>query len=48
MGVGSGPGRIVLDGDLAPLPKGGIAPNFWPTPFVAKGLNGSMYHLAQR
>jgi len=36
--VGLGPGRIVLDGDPAPLPlKRGTAPTFWPMSIVAKG-----------
>ena len=34
--VGLGPGDIVLDGDPAPLPKKGHAPNFRPMSIVAK------------
>jgi len=34
--VGLGPGHIVLDGDPAPLPKKGHAPNFRPMSIVAK------------
>ena len=34
--VGLGPGHILLDGDPAPLPKRGGAPNFRPTPIVVK------------
>ena len=34
--VGLGPGHIVLDGDPAPLPQRGTAPNFWPISVVAK------------
>jgi len=36
MEVGLGPGHVVLDGDLAPLPKRGTAPNFWPITIVTK------------
>ena len=47
--VGLGPGHIVLDGDLAPLPqKYGTASNFRPMPIVAKRLNASGYHLLRR
>jgi len=35
MEVGLSPGDIVLDGDPAPYPKSGGAPNFWPTSIVA-------------
>ena len=34
--VGLSPGHIVLDGDTAPIPKGGRAPNFRPMSIVAK------------
>jgi len=48
--VGLGPGRIVLDGDPAPSPKGGVAPlpDFRPMCIVAKRLDGSRWHLAWR
>jgi len=49
--VGRGPGHFVLDGDPAPLPKGGRAPfpsNFRPMFIVAKGMDGSRWHLAWR
>jgi len=36
--VGLGPGHIVLDGDPAPPPKGGTAPNFRLMSVVAKRL----------
>ena len=47
--VGLGPGHIVLDGDLAPHPKRGTAPNFLPMFVVSRchlvwievGLGGS-------
>ena len=48
--VGLGPGHIVLDGDSASPPpeKGGTAlPSFGPC-IVAKRLDGSRCHLAQR
>ena len=49
MGVGLGPGHIVLDGDPAPPPKGGIAaPTFRPMSIVAKRLDGSRCHLVWR
>ena len=35
MEVGLGSGHIVLDGDPAPLPKRGTAPNFPPMSIVA-------------
>jgi len=45
MEAGLGPGHIVLNGDLVPLPqKGGTAPNFRPMSIVAKRLNTSGYH----
>ena len=37
--VGRSPGNIVLDGDPAPSPKRGTAPNFWPMSVVAKRLD---------
>ena len=49
--VGLGPGHIVLDGDLAPLPKKGAetpSPKFWPMSVVAKRLDGSRCHLVWR
>jgi len=47
--VGLGPGHIVLDGDLAPLPKEAEPfPNFWPISVVAKWLDGLRCHLAWR
>ena len=40
MEVSLGPGRIVIDGEPAPLPhKGDIAPNFRPIFIVAKRLD---------
>ena len=36
MQVGLGPGHIVLDGDPAPLPQRGTAPNFRPISVAAK------------
>jgi len=39
MGVGLGPGHIVLD--PSPLPQTGTAPNFRPISVVAKWLDGS-------
>jgi len=44
--VGLGPGHIVLDGDPAPFPQRGTAPNFRPMSVVAKRLDGSRCHLA--
>ena len=43
--VGLGPGHIVLDGNPAPLPQMGRAPNFQPISVVAKRLHGSRCHL---
>jgi len=37
--VGLSLGDIVLDGDPAPLPQRGTAPNFWPMSVVAKRLD---------
>jgi len=37
MRVGLGPGHIVLDGDQAPLPQRGTAPNFRPISVAANG-----------
>jgi len=48
MQVGLGPGHIVLDGDPAPLPQRGTAPNFRPIFVVAKWLDGSRCHLVGR
>ena len=49
MEVGLGPGHIVLDGDLVPLPKkGGTAPNFLPISVVAKLLDASRCHFVWR
>jgi len=46
--VGLSPGDFVLDGDPAPSPKWGGAPNFWPTSIVTKRLHGSQCHLVRR
>jgi len=49
--IGVGQSDTVLDGDQAPLPKGGaspVAPNFMPISIVAKWLDGSRWHLACR
>jgi len=49
MDVDLGPGRIVLDGDPAPLPeKGTETPNFRPIFIVAKRLDASRCHLVWR
>ena len=40
-----GPGHIALDGDPAPLPKRGTAPNFRSMHVVAKRLDGLRCHL---
>jgi len=48
MEVGLGPGDIVLDGDPAPIPKRGTAPNLWPMSVVAKRLDESKFHLVGR
>ena len=48
MQVGLGPGHIVLDGDPAPPPQGGTAPNFRPISVVAKWLDGLRCHLVWR
>ena len=46
MEVAVGPGHIVLDGNLAPVPKnGGRAPNFQPIFIVAKRLDASRCNL---
>jgi len=46
--VGLRPGDIVLDGDQAPFPKRGTAPQFLGTCLVAKRLYASGYHLVRR
>jgi len=46
--VGRNPGAFVLDGDPAPSPKGGGAPNFRPMSIAAKRLHGSRCHLVRR
>jgi len=43
--VGLGPGHIVLDGDPAPPPQRGTAPNVRPIPVAAKWMHGSRRHL---
>jgi len=43
-----GPGHIVLDGDPAPVPKRGTAPNFLPISVVAKRLDESRCHTVWR
>jgi len=48
MRVGLGPGNIVLDGDPAPLPQRGSAPNFRPITVVAQWLDGLKCHLVWR
>jgi len=48
MQVGLSPGHIMLDGDPAPLPQRGTAPNFLPISVVAKWLDGSRCHLVGR
>ena len=48
MQVGLCPDYIVLDGDSAPLPQSGTAPNFRPMFIVAKRLDGSKWYLARR
>jgi len=48
MKVGLVPSHTVLDGDPAPLPKRGTAPNFWPMCVVAKRLDGLRCHLVRR
>ena len=45
MQVGLGPGHIVLDGDPAPDPHWGTAPNFWPISVEAQYLGGLRCHL---
>ena len=40
--------HIVLDGDPAPPPRRGTAPNFRPISVVAKWLDGSRCHLVWR
>jgi len=50
MGVGLGPGDFVLDGNPASPPQKGAEPppNFRPMSIVAKRLDGSRWHLAER
>jgi len=48
MEVCLGPCHIALDGDPAPPPKMGTAPNFRPMSIVAKRLYGSRCHLVRR
>jgi len=49
MDVGLRPGDLVLDGDpVSPPKKGAEPPNFRPMFIVAKPLDGSRWHLAQR
>jgi len=50
MEVGLGSGDFVFNGDPAPPEKKGTAPppNFWPMSIVAKGLDGSKWHLVRR
>ena len=43
--MGLGPGNIVLDDNLPPLPKGTQLPNSRPISVVAKWLDGSKCHL---
>jgi len=43
--VGLSPGNIVLDGDPAPPPQRGTAPNFRPISVVATWLDGSTCYL---
>ena len=42
------PGHIALDGNPAPPPRKGTAPNFRPISVVAKWLDGSICHLVGR
>jgi len=44
MQVGLGPGHIMLDGNPAPPPQRGTAPNFRPISVAAKWLHGSRCH----
>jgi len=48
--VGLRPDDIVLDEDPTPLPKRGAEPlpNFRRISIVAKGLDGSRWHLTRR
>jgi len=46
--VGLLPGLTVLDGDPAPLPHSGTAPNFRPMYVVAKRLDGSRCRMIGR
>jgi len=46
--VGLGASNIVLDGNPAPPKTGHITPIFWDMAIVAKGLDGSRYHMIRR
>jgi len=46
--VGLGPSHIVSDGDPAPPPKRGTAPDFRSMSIVAKRLDRSRCHLVGR
>jgi len=46
--VGLSPGDIMLDGDPAPPPLKGTAPNFQPMSIVGKRLDGLSCHLVWR
>ena len=48
MQVGLNPGHIVLDGDPAPLQRGGKDPNFQPMSVVAKWQHGLKCQLVWR
>jgi len=46
--AGLSSGHIVLDGDPAPGPQRGTAPNIRPMSIVAKRLDGSICHLVRK
>ena len=49
VGLGRGPGHIVLDGSTAPLPQKWTKPsNFLPMSIVAKRLDGLRRHLVRK
>ena len=48
MQIDLGPSHIVLDGDLAPLPKKGVEPPISANFFVAKWLDASRCRLVWR